>query len=254
MKSRFKNIILTIATISICSIDNVGFGSFDRVDARPKYSIPEITDTKVVPNIVLRKRYADGLKYARGNKYGREFITEVWNEGAERLLPEKIRAAIEGKYLERGDRIYDVNLKPYRIDVDAEYFSFDPTTRQGSIVRKMTFKSKFKTTNSVNPALRQESIFLGEFGIRTEVKFYVTSQTLSDDLILVNNVTVAMNDLFLASNADDITETLVTRFWSGKRDEIIAEMNSRNSLDKPLWAGYIKSALDRTVPPNILNR
>jgi hypothetical protein len=38
MKNKLKSIVLGIAIFAIVIVNNIGFGSFDRVDARPTFS------------------------------------------------------------------------------------------------------------------------------------------------------------------------------------------------------------------------
>ena len=239
--------------MAIVLLNNIGFGSLDRVSARPIFSKDgiQIQDIQTAPTI-RRRNYPNALKYASQHSY--EFIDTVWNEGG-KDLEQKIQAAIDGKRLDRGDRIHDVIIKLGAIDIDNEKFSFGTSKNIGKIVRKLTEKIQFKTTSSAALGLERESTFLGEFDLKIEVTFWPKSQSSSlDDKIYVSSMTVQIMNQRLNSTADDTTASLVSRFCNRQFEDLIYQiyhMDGDSSV-KNQWAGYIESAIQRMVPVNIL--
>jgi hypothetical protein len=263
MKNKLKSIVLAIAVFAIVIVNNIGIGSFDRVDARPTSSTDgsQIQDIQTIPT-TRRRNYPAALKYVsikdRGN-----FINSIWNEGGKHL-EQKLREALDGKQLDRGDRIYDTTIKLRSIDIDQEEFSFDPTTNTGRIIIETNEKIQFKTTNPATLGAERESTFLGEFGLRIEVGFLTTNQSsYSDDLIKIAYVIITNKNFKLDSNANDTTAAAVSRFCEKKFESVmlfngydkLRQRKYRYPADPSVttrWAGYIESALQRTVPVNIL--
>jgi hypothetical protein len=258
MKNKLKSIVLAIAVFAIVIVNNIGFGSFDspverlrqRVEARPKDPIMDrTTDIEMIPTPVFRKNYPAGIKYLRSGLFW-----PVWEGGAKQLLEQKMREAIDGKYLEGGDRFYDVNVKFAALDADTEVFSFDPSTNKGSLENRVFKDINFKTTNSSNPNLTKETFFAGEFSLRIKVNFSTTNQSIiSDDRITVNSIEVGAADYRLYSNADSTRLIQVKNFWQRQNTNTASQIRGDSSI-KRLWAGYIESTLDKHVPANILNR
>jgi hypothetical protein len=251
IKNRLKIIILAIATVAIVLLDNIGFGSFDRVDARPTFSTDgsQIQDIQTAPTTRWRN-YRAALNYS-ATKDSYNFIDSLWNEGG-KDLEKKFREAIDGKRLDRGDRIHDVIVKFNAINIDREFFSFSPSGNKGTIVREVTEKVQFKTTSPATLGSERESTFLGEFDLKIELKIFTTNQSKNlDDKISVYNLTVGIRNIRLDSNADDTTASLVSRFYNKQFEDVISQINGDSSI-KSMWAGYIESVLQRTVPVNIL--
>jgi hypothetical protein len=100
MKNKLKSIVLAIAIFAIVIVNNIGFGSFDRVDARPTFSREgsQIKDIQTI-RTMRRRNYPAALKYS-STKETWNFADSVWNEGG-KDLEQKLREAIDGKYLER---------------------------------------------------------------------------------------------------------------------------------------------------------
>ncbi len=271
MKNRLKSIILAFAVFAIVIVNNIGFGSFNspveslgqRVDARPTFSRDgsQIQDIQTVPTI-RRRNYPAALKYS-SDKDNYNFIDNVWNEGA-KDLEKKLRESLEGKKLERGDRIHDMIINSGAIYIDDEKFSFDPTINQGIIVRRMTKKIQFKTTSPATLGAERESTFLGEFNLKIKVNFSTTNQSrYLDDLITITHVIITTDNFRLDSDANDTTAAAVSRFCEEKFKSVmlfngydkLRQMKYRYPADPSVttrWAGYIESTLQRTVPVNIL--
>ncbi len=255
-KNRLKIIILAIAVFAIVMVNNIGFGSFDRVNARPTSSTDgsQIQDIQTAPATRWRN-YPAALKYASTKDSG-NFIHSVWNEGG-KDLEQKLREALDGKQLDRGDRIYDTTIKLRSIDIDQEKLSFDPTINKGTIIRETNEKIQFKTTNPATLGAERESTFLGYFSLRIEVGFSTTNQSsYLNDRIIVDYVKIITNNFLLDSNANNTTIATVSRFCEEKFQRVIFsnEYRTRKSDTsvKTRWAGYIESVLQRTVPVNIL--
>ncbi len=251
IKNRLKIIVLAIAVLAIVLLDNIGFGSFDRVDARPTFSKDEvqIQDIQTAPTTRWRN-YRAALNYSSKKDSG-NFINSLWNEGS-KGLEKKFQEAIDGKQLDRGDRIRDAIVKSNAINIDREFFSFSPSGNKGTIVREMTQKVQFKTTSPATLGSERESTFLGEFALKIELKIFTTNQSKNlDDKISVYNLTVGISNARLDSNADETTALLVSRFYNKQFEDVISQINSDSSI-RNMWAGYIESVLQRTVPVNIL--
>jgi hypothetical protein len=198
-----------------------------------------------------RRNYPAALKYS-ATKETWNFADSVWNEGG-KDLEQKLREAIDGKQLDRGDRIHDTIIKLSAIDIDQEKFSFDPTTNQGIIVRETAEKLQFKTTNTANIGAERESTFLGEFRLRIELGFRTTNQSrYSDDRITIDSVKFIIKNFRLDSNAKNYTTTVAVSLFCQEKFESVIFINKYDTSVTTRWAGYIESTLQRIVPVNIL--
>jgi hypothetical protein len=253
MKNKLKSIILAIAVLAIVIVNNIGFGSFDspverlrqRVHARPNNPMEGVIDIQIAP--VIRQNYSAGFEYI-ANLDAYRASNLIWSEGAKGLIEQNIRAAISRRQLRPGVTIYDetINLDSFKLII----FAFDSREKNGYLGVDVSANIQFKTSNlSIFANNYQNSTF------RTKLNLQIMLNCpVKNNRVTVDNMTVKMNpDLISSNTGDSRMLSSVDNFLKGEFKQEV-ESRNRSSAVRNQWAGYIKAAIDRFTPANVLNQ
>ena len=253
MKNRLKSIVLAIAVFEIVMVNNIRFGSFvgiaspweNRVDARPPFSRDgSVIDIQAAP--VIRRNYSAGFFYMVQFDAYRASDT-IWNEGAKGLIEQKIREAISGRQIRPGVNIYGetINLDSFKLVT----FAFDPIGKDGWLGIDVPVNMQFKISNRSVLGSYADSTFRTKLNLQIMLK-----SSVKNNRVTVDNIDVKMNPDLIGSNVGDSRMlSSVDNFLKGEFKQDV-ESRNRTAAVKAQWAGYIKAAIDRFTPANILNQ
>lgn len=246
MKNRLKSMMLAIAVFAIVLVNSIGLGlgAFDRVDARPPFSRDgSVIDIQTAP--VIRRNYSAGFEYIVYDHY--KTSNMIWNEGAKGLTEQKIREAISGRQIRPGLNIYGetINSDPFKL----VEFSFDPIGKDGWLGIDVPVNMQFKISNRSIFGSYADSTFRTKLNLQIMLK-----SSVKNNRVTVDNIEVKMNPDLIGSNAGDSRMlSSVDNFLKGEFKQDV-ESRNRTAVVKAQWAGYIKAAIDRFTPANILNQ
>jgi hypothetical protein len=256
MKNRLKSIILAIAVVAIVIVNNIEFGSFDstremlgqRVDAAP-YIIDQIgvQERAIVP---VRKNYPAGAKYIQGKDFS-PAVRMIWDEGVKGLLEGNISAMLTERFLNKDVRI---SVETIQIGNNGSFMGFSVNQNELELNTSTRGNIKFKT---IDTFMKAESSFSVSFNLST-----IINSSLSIGQVTIKDVKMVFNPFtYNISNADEKVVDLVVNFFkkNGEFDLYMTGLPSKTNRKntnsfKSNISNFIKSAIERYAPANILNK
>jgi hypothetical protein len=257
MKNRLKSIVLAIAIIAIVIVNNIGIGGFDspverlrqRVDAAP-YIIDRIGVQEERAITPVGKNYSAGAKYIQEKDFS-PAVRMIWDEGVKGLLEGNIGAMLTERPLNKDVRI---SVETIQIGNSGDFTGFSVNQNELELNTSTRGSIKFKT---IDTFMKTESSFSVLFNLST-----IVSSTLSIGQVTIKDVKMSFNPFtYNISNADEKVVELVINFFKKKGEfdlymtGLPSKTNRKNTNSfKNNISSFIKSAIERYAPANILNK
>jgi hypothetical protein len=257
IKNKLKSIVLAIAVFAIVIVNNIGIGSFDspverlrqRVDARPTFSRDGI-DVRERATSTVGKNYLAGAKYIQGNNFS-PAVRVIWDEGIKGLLEGNIGAMLQERPLNKDIKI---SVETISIGNSGDFTSFSVNQNELELNIGARGSIKFKT---IDTRMKAESSFSVSFYLNT-----VINSTLSIGEVTVKDMKMSFNPFnYNISSAYEDSVELVVNFFKKKGEfdlymtGLPSKTNRKNTNSfKSNISNFIKSAIERYAPANILNK
>jgi Protein of unknown function (DUF3421) len=193
------------------------------------------------------QNYPAGVKFLLANNDAlKKAITTAWNEGGKGIAQQKISEAIGGKKISKGVSIYGQNVNLG--DIQSRGVEFNPNTNQVILQVFTTGNTEFKTTN---PTILPDPSFRLGFDLNVTIKISTATNKVNIDDITVGVVGRGFHGTNLVGTVIESVKDFSTNGQFSR--DIISKINGNYSVKNQL-VGYVKSAIDRYVPANILNQ
>ncbi len=248
IENKLKSIMLAIATIAIVIVNNIGFGSFDLVDARPKFPTDEI-DIIRRSTITVGKNYLAGAKYIQENNFS-PAVRVIWDEGIKRTLERNITEMLQERPLNKDIKI---SVETISIDNSGDFTGF--SVGQDELILSVGARGSIKFKTIDTSRLKEQSSFSLSFYLNT-----VINSTLSIGEVTVKDMKIPFHPFtYNISNANEKSVELVANFFKkeGEFDLYMTALQSKNNRGrnnfKDSVSNSIKSAIESYAPAKVLN-